>query len=135
MFYRSLFVRFSFFFWPLCCLSFFDLRIMITTFVSSNYSYKLLFDIEIVEVQIYMVLLCMINSSKYVNLLLCLSYISIDKHFHSLRKSFFNTMGFVHKCLSFRNHSRRQQHERVNILLSYFHKFCFEIILVKLNTG
>jgi hypothetical protein len=26
----------SFFFWPLCCLSFFDLRILITPLVSSN---------------------------------------------------------------------------------------------------
>jgi hypothetical protein len=31
MFYRSLFVFLSFFFWPLCCL-FFDLRILITPF-------------------------------------------------------------------------------------------------------
>ena len=38
MFYRSLFVLLSFFFWPLCCLSFFDLRILITHLVSSNSS-------------------------------------------------------------------------------------------------
>jgi hypothetical protein len=31
MFCRSLFVLLSFFFWPLCCLSFFDLRILTTT--------------------------------------------------------------------------------------------------------
>ena len=36
MFCRSLFVLLSFFFWPLCCLSFFDLRILITPLVSSN---------------------------------------------------------------------------------------------------
>jgi hypothetical protein len=30
MFCRSLFVLLSFFFWPLCCLYFFDLRILIT---------------------------------------------------------------------------------------------------------
>ena len=29
----------SFFFWPLCCLFFFDIRILITTLVSSNSSY------------------------------------------------------------------------------------------------
>jgi hypothetical protein len=29
----------SFFFWPLCCLSFFNLRILIISFVSSNSSY------------------------------------------------------------------------------------------------
>jgi hypothetical protein len=40
MFFRSLFVLFSFFFWPLCCLSF-DLRILITPLLSSNSSYIL----------------------------------------------------------------------------------------------
>jgi hypothetical protein len=39
MFCRSLFVLLSFFFWPLCCLSFIDLRILITPYVSSNSSY------------------------------------------------------------------------------------------------
>jgi hypothetical protein len=39
MFWRSLFVFFSFFFWPLCCLSCLDLRILITPSVSSNSSY------------------------------------------------------------------------------------------------
>jgi hypothetical protein len=38
VFCRSLFVLLSFFFWPLCCLSFFDLRILITPLVSSNIS-------------------------------------------------------------------------------------------------
>jgi hypothetical protein len=32
----------SFFFWLLCCLFFFDLRILITPFVSSNSSYLIL---------------------------------------------------------------------------------------------
>ena len=36
---RSLFALLSFFFWPLCCLSLFDLRILITLLVSSNYSF------------------------------------------------------------------------------------------------
>jgi hypothetical protein len=39
MFCRSLFVILSFFFWSLCCLFFFDLRILITPLVSSNSSY------------------------------------------------------------------------------------------------
>ena len=44
MFCRSLFVLLSFFFWPLCCLSF-DLRILITPLVSSNSFYHFfLFD-------------------------------------------------------------------------------------------
>jgi len=38
MFCRSLFVVLSVFFWPLCCLSFFDLQIQITPLVSSNSS-------------------------------------------------------------------------------------------------
>ena len=40
VFCRSLFVLLSFFFWPLtlCCLSFFDLRILITPLVFSNSS-------------------------------------------------------------------------------------------------
>jgi hypothetical protein len=38
MFCRSLFVHLSFFFWPLCCLSF-DLQILITPLVSSNSTY------------------------------------------------------------------------------------------------
>ena len=42
MFYSSLFVLLYFFFWPLCCLSFFDIRILITPFVSSNSSYTIL---------------------------------------------------------------------------------------------
>jgi hypothetical protein len=40
-FCRSLFVRLSFFFWPLCCLSFFDLRILITPLVFSTLFYTL----------------------------------------------------------------------------------------------
>jgi hypothetical protein len=38
MFCRSLFLLLSFFFWQLCCLVFFDLRILITPLVSSNSS-------------------------------------------------------------------------------------------------
>jgi len=38
MFCRSLFVLLFFYFWSLCCPSFFDLRIMITPLVSSNSS-------------------------------------------------------------------------------------------------
>ena len=37
MFYRSLFVLLYFFFWPLCCMFFFDLRILITLLVYSNF--------------------------------------------------------------------------------------------------
>jgi hypothetical protein len=40
MFCRSLFVLLSFFFWPLCCLFVFDLRILINPLVSSNSSYE-----------------------------------------------------------------------------------------------
>jgi hypothetical protein len=40
MFCRSLFVLLYFFFWPLCCLFFFNIRILITPLVSSNSSIK-----------------------------------------------------------------------------------------------
>ena len=40
MFCRSLFVRLSFLFWSLGCLSFFDIRILITHLVSSISSYE-----------------------------------------------------------------------------------------------
>ena len=40
MFCRSLLVLLSFFFWPLCCLYFFDIRILFTPLVSSNSSYN-----------------------------------------------------------------------------------------------
>jgi uncharacterized membrane protein (DUF485 family) len=36
---RSLLVLLYFFFWPLCCLSFFDLRLLITPLVSTNFSF------------------------------------------------------------------------------------------------
>ena len=38
MFCRSLLALLSFFLWPLCCLFFFDIRILITPLVSSNSS-------------------------------------------------------------------------------------------------
>ena len=44
IFCRSLFVLLSFFFWPLYCLFFFDIRNVITSLVSSNSSYILYFD-------------------------------------------------------------------------------------------
>jgi hypothetical protein len=40
MFCRSLFVILYFFFWSLCCLFFFDMRILITPLVSSNSCYN-----------------------------------------------------------------------------------------------
>jgi hypothetical protein len=40
MFYRSLFAPLCVFLWPLCCLSF-DLRLLITHLVSSNFSYHM----------------------------------------------------------------------------------------------
>jgi hypothetical protein len=40
MFCRSLFFLLSFFFWPLCRLFFFDIRIVITPLVSSNSSWQ-----------------------------------------------------------------------------------------------
>jgi len=39
-FCQSLFALLYFFFWPLCCLFFFDIRIMIAPLVSSNFSFE-----------------------------------------------------------------------------------------------
>ena len=41
---RSLFVLLYFFIWPLCCLFFFDIRILITPLISSNSSMKIRFE-------------------------------------------------------------------------------------------
>jgi hypothetical protein len=43
---HPLFVLLYFFFWPLCCLFFFDVRILITPFVSSNSSYRKLHEMK-----------------------------------------------------------------------------------------
>jgi hypothetical protein len=43
MFCRSLFVLLYFLFWPLCCLFFFDIRILINPLVSSNSSWPRFF--------------------------------------------------------------------------------------------
>ena len=40
VFYRSLFVFLHFLFWPLCCLSLFDLRFLIIPLVSSKSSHR-----------------------------------------------------------------------------------------------
>ena len=45
MFCRSLFVLLYFIFWPLCCLFFFDIRILITSLLSSNSSYQLFIEV------------------------------------------------------------------------------------------
>jgi hypothetical protein len=42
-----LFVLLYFFFWPLCCLFFFDIRILITHLVSSNSSFILWVKVQI----------------------------------------------------------------------------------------
>ena len=44
MFCVSLFVLLSLLFWTLCCLFFFDLRLLITSFESTNFSYIILND-------------------------------------------------------------------------------------------
>ena len=53
MFCRSLFVLLYIFFWPLCCLLFFDIRILLTPLVSSNLSYIIWFDTIGLEPTIY----------------------------------------------------------------------------------
>ena len=46
---RSLFVLLSFFIWPLCCLSFFELRILITPLVSHNWKIGKLNNLNLVK--------------------------------------------------------------------------------------
>ena len=57
MFCRSLCVLLFFFFWPLCCLSFFDLWILITSLVSSNCFHTIVVNFSI--------LFCHQTSKKY----------------------------------------------------------------------
>ena len=47
IFGRSWFVPLSFFIWSLCSLSFFDLRLLLTTLLSSSFSNSLLFEVNI----------------------------------------------------------------------------------------
>jgi hypothetical protein len=55
MFCRSLFVLLYFFFWPLCCLFFFDIRILIAPLISSNSSFvcheKHLYDVLLIRIK------------------------------------------------------------------------------------
>jgi len=53
VFCRSLFVLLSFFLWLLCCLSFFDLRLLITSLSSSNFSYKNNQDLRCASIKIF----------------------------------------------------------------------------------
>jgi hypothetical protein len=53
MFCRSLFVLLYFFFWPLCCLSFFDLRILITPVASKLVLIKE-FNLSLISLTIYL---------------------------------------------------------------------------------
>ena len=64
IFCRSLFVFFSFFFWPLCCLFFFDLRIFITPLVSSNSSSNKLLIPNVIQ---FVVLMLLREFTVYVN--------------------------------------------------------------------
>ena len=55
MFCRSLFVLLYFFFWSLCCLFFFDIRITIAPLISSNSSFvcheKHLYDVWLIRIK------------------------------------------------------------------------------------
>ena len=58
---RSLFVLLYFFFWPLCCLFFFDIRILITPLVSSIVVYQ----IYLILVILYVVLKLMLSPLRH----------------------------------------------------------------------
>ena len=54
VFYRSLFVLFSFFFWPLYCLFFFHLRILLTPSVSSSFFlYRVWWRLKVIFSMVY----------------------------------------------------------------------------------
>ena len=53
VFCRSLFVLLSFFLWLLCCLSFFDLWLLITSLSSANFSYKNNQDLRCASIKIF----------------------------------------------------------------------------------
>jgi hypothetical protein len=62
---HSLFVLLYFFFLPLCCLFFFNMRILIVPLVSSNSSFRIIFDKILVKVQ-YLVQWCHLRlKNKY----------------------------------------------------------------------
>ena len=83
MFCRSLFVLLLIFFWPLCCLLFFDIRILITPLVSSNSSlttHALRHSLEIIFRHF---------SSEYLTIRSMLFFYSLDRIVSShLSKSF-----------------------------------------------
>ena len=63
MFCRSLFVLLSFVFWPLCCLFFFDLRILVTLLVSSISSWR---SIVLLDVFVWLCVLPTLFYTTYV---------------------------------------------------------------------
>ena len=72
MFCRSLFELLCFFFWPLCCLFFFDIRMLIAPLVSSNSSLEWYIYIiyPICEnINLDIVYLSISNSSDFINIL------------------------------------------------------------------
>ena len=75
VFCRSLFVRLSFFCLPLCCLSFFDLRILITSFISSTKLINKLVLIQLFECEIRILSKC--GNDIYDKFFLALKYFQI----------------------------------------------------------
>jgi hypothetical protein len=96
---RSLFVLLYFFFWPLCCLFFFSLWILITSLVSSNfYCNYIFFNSGIVAILLH----AFVNNSILFFILL-FPYISLDETANFLRVytsiiPFCQSL-FIHPCI------------------------------------
>ncbi len=65
---KSLIVLLSFFFWPLCCLFFFDIRILITTLVSLNSSYIYIHILSYYKLFLYFNLCLNVNKVYFLSL-------------------------------------------------------------------
>jgi hypothetical protein len=92
MFCRSLFVLLYFFFWPLCCLFFFDLRILITPLVSSNSSYAN-------GLFLNTILFCFLDMF-YQLIIVCCCKESFKKHWLKIMWECYNVVDLLHWSLS-----------------------------------
>ena len=87
MFCRWLFVRLALFLWPLCCLSFFDLHLLITSLVSSNFLTCILYCFSCK---------CEFMAHDSVSCFFFISFITIDH-----QKKFFVVLWHCNNCIIF----------------------------------
>ena len=92
LFCRSLFVLLSFFFWPWCCLSFFDLRILITHLVSSNSSWNHTWQQCLLDYPLKSLITTLVSSNS--SYLVCVN--------HVIPMSWYHSMLYIHILYHFR---------------------------------